>query len=261
MILLSEIFDLLQGAEFNQLSVVLESGGEATVDPKEYNRLISIINAGISDLHRRFDLNKNTLRIKTTEGVVKYELSSDNAISKNVNGFILDTVDDPFTDDIIEITSLVTPQGRDLILNNYSERVLRNELQTFTIEELCESIYTLNYRTLRVPVNLRDSEIIVNYKSSGKKLQPIVDADGVVITQPENVVIELPVPYLNALTYFVAYRVYNSKGAETIGRGMFHEGNNYRSMYESALNALSISGLENDTMISDVSMFHSRGFV
>lgn len=261
MILLSEIFDVLQGAEFNQHATVTGFGGEAVIDPKEYNRLINLVNAGIVDLHKRFDLKKNSLQLQTTEGNVKYMLSSANALSKNPDGFILDSIEDPFNDDLIEITSITTPKGRELILNNRSERVLHNEVTTVDIEELCESLYTLDYRTLRVPMYLRDSVLTIHYKSTGKKLLPIVDANGVVITEPTDVVIEMPVPYLNALTFYVAYRLYNAKGAETLGRVMFHEGNNYQTMYQNEIITLSQAGLENDTMISDVDTFHSRGFV
>lgn len=262
MILLSEVFEVLQGAEFNSLSIVNEDGGEARIDVREYNRLINLVNAGISALHKRFELKKNTIRIKTTQGKFKYVLESKNTITNDpADGFILDTPEDPFMDDLIEITQLNAPNGRDLILNNYRENIKHGEVATVSIDELRQSIYTLNYRTLRVPVNLRDSEIMVTYKSSGKKIPQIVNGEGGVVIPPEEVVIELPIPYLNAITFYVAHRVYNSKGAETIGRGIFHEGNNYKAMYESEINSLSIAGLEEDVMIDDTSGFYNRGFV
>lgn len=261
MILLSEIFEILQGAEFNSLSIVENEGGEAHVDTKEYNRLIKLVNAGLAELHKRFNLKSGSVMIQTTEGVPKYVLDSKYAKSTNPDGYILDSVEDPFTDDILEITRITSLEGRELILNNRSRLSQHRAGTTVPVNELCESLFTLDYRTVRVPVYLRDSQLLVMYKSSGTKIKDIVDNSGDIIKQPEEVVIELPAAYINALTYYVASRVYNSKGAETIGRGIFHEGNNYRSSYEAEINTLLAAGLEVDVMVEDNVGFYKRGFV
>jgi len=259
MILFSEILGILEGAEFNQLSIVDGDGGEARVDRKEYNRIIRLLNAGLDVLHQRFELAKNTIQIQTTKGQVKYTLDSSNALSKNSDGFIIDSLDDPYENDLIEIMAVHAPNGRELLLNNHSEHVNRDGvLHDVSVDCLHASLYTLDYRTLRVPPNLMDTVLTIHYRSSGKKLKPLADP----LNDPiDDLVIHIPVSYMNALTFYIASRVYNSKGAETIGRGIFHEGNNYQTKFEQECTQLKASGFESDVMISDNSSFYNRGFV
>ena len=259
MILLSEIITLLQGAEFNSLAIVEGKGGEARVKRSEYNRIISMVNAGLQVLHQRFELSKNVLYLKTTKGKTTYVLEKSNAISNNQDGFIIDTIENPFEDDILEILSIFSPHGRELLLNSYTEQYVRDPLVLdVDVDCLYTSLYTLDYRTLRIPHNLIDTTLTVTYRSSGKNLKELVDP----LNDPiDDIIIGIPASYMNALTYYVASRVYNSKGAETIGRGIFHEGNNYKTSFEQECAQLKAVGFENDVMITDNSNFYNRGFV
>lgn len=259
MIFFSQILNLLQGAEFNNLAIVEGKGGAARVKRTEYNRLISVTNAALDVLHQRFELASNTVRIQTTLGKTKYVLDASESIYRNPMGFILDSPDDPFTNDILEISAIHAPNGRELLLNNYHEHIRHDHpVRELNVDELCISLYTLDYRTLRIPPNLRDTQLTITYRCSGKHLDLLADEANDPI---DDIYIPLPISYINAIVYYIASRIYNAKGAETIGRGIFHEGNNYQTKFEQEAASLKTAGFEVEQMIDDTSGFYNKGFI
>lgn len=256
MIYLTEVFEQLQSAE---LSLKMYTGDDGLIQTKYYNRLLSVINIGCTVLYRRFELKNNSLVLRTTTNKVSYRLESANALSKNIDGYIIDSEDAPFTDDIMQIKSIFDLDGNELILNNYREGLSSKLDSVGTPYELGLSFYTPEQLVVRTPIKMLPSDLLVTYRCSFKplKLFPIGELDFDI----EHTIIELPMPYLNALVYYIAARLSNASGAETIGRGIFHEGNNYKKMFEEECASLALSGIEVDVMVSDNDGVRQKGFV
>lgn len=215
--LLSEVHEQLCAAEF---SLIIDGDGD-TLRPESLPKINAIIQAGINDLNKRFAVRENELLLRVSEDKNVYRLTVDNAISNNPNGFIIDSDDDPFLGDVMQIVRINDSTGASMWLNTDIAAIVPQE----NIYGTRPSIYTnkginmLAYDTLKFHRNHTAEDLLVTYKA---KLKPMD-----LRLSPENVIIDLPEHFLNALVLYTVTRKYNPKGAETIGRGMFHEGNNY----------------------------------
>lgn len=225
---LDEIHIQLASGEFSLLADAV-AGSLSTPSIAKVNPLIQ---AGVTDLNKHFAIRENELLLRTDEREV-YELIPANAVSSgNPDAFIIDTVADPFQADISQVIRVVDSNGQSLWLNTdvpvrkISDNIFGRRPDYFTHQ----GINFLAYNTLKLHKNHDLGDVIVQYKA---KLKPI-DFSG----DPANTFIDVPDHFMNALVLYVASRKYNPMGSETIGRGMFHEGNNYWSKYQAELNEL-----------------------
>lgn len=256
MIYFSELLEQLQSAEFSKVSITDMDTG--VIKKESYNRLISLVNAGCAALYRQFELKNSSLLLRTTKGKVRYVLESEQALSNNPTGYIVDTVDDPFLNDVMEIKAIQDLEGRELILNNYRERVTTDTQAEYTTRHLGLSFFTLDYRTLRIPHGLVGTDLVVNYRCN---FVPIKQLEGDPAQfDVTSITLAIPPAYLNALSFYMASRLANAQGAETIGRGIFHQGNNYQQKYEAECAALKQQGLEMDIVMENDGI-RRKGFV
>ena len=220
---LSEVHDQLCSAE---LSMLFDGEGDV-LNAKTLPKTNAIIQAGINDLNKKFAIRENELLLRTKEDKLLYELIPANAVSSgNLDAFIIDSVSDPYVGDLMQIWKVSDSNGNSLWLNTdvaYIEPV-ENIYGTRPSIFSHKGINTPAYNTLKLHEGHKLGDLLVHYKA---KLKPMD-----LSTTPDMTHIDLPDHYLNALVLYVASRKYNPKGAETIGRGMFHEGNNYWSKYK-----------------------------
>lgn len=206
---------------------MLFEGEGATLDPASIPKINSIIQAGIHDLNKKFSIKESELLLRTKLGKEVYELVPANALSNgSPYAFIIDSVESPFLGDIMQIIRVTDGTGKSLWLNEDiaaiqpTDNVFGKHGGIFTHQ----GVNMLSYNTLKLHKDHDLGDLLVHYKAKIKPMDTSVT--------PDNTFIDLPDHFINALVLYVASRKYNPKGAETIGRGMFHEGNNYWGKYK-----------------------------
>lgn len=223
---LSDIHAQLHSGELSQL---FEGEGD-TLNPEAMPKINQLIQAGINDLNKHFSIRENELLLSTKIGKDIYELVPANAFtSGNPYPFILDSVDRPFLGDIMQILRITDSNGSSLWMNTDVpiKVTTQNVFGTYPSAYKNQGINLLSYNTLKFSPGHNLGDLLVHYKA---KMKPIDMS-----SSPDTVFIDIPDHYLNALVLYVASRKYNPMGSETIGRGMFHEGNNYWSKYQAEL--------------------------
>lgn len=220
---LNEVHEQLCAAEFSKLF----EGDGAELKAQSLPKINAIIQGGINDLNKKFSVRENEVLVRTQEGKEVYELVPANAVSSNnPDAFIIDSDEDPFKGDIMQIFRITDSTGKSLWLNTDvawlvpTDNIFGNKPVMFDYS----GVNMLSYNTLKLHKQNSLGDILVQYKA---KMKPMDLSVG-----PEETYIDLPDHFLNALVLYVASRRYNPMGAETIGRGMFHEGNNYWSKYQ-----------------------------
>lgn len=230
---LNEVHEQLCSAE---LSMLFEGEG-ASLSAASLPKINSIIQAGINDLNKKFSVREKEILVRISDDINVYELIPANAVSSgNPKGFILDSVQDPYLGDLMSIIKVSDDRGEELRLNTDKNR----------------GVYTPAYNTIKLDPKSIKGDMLIKYKARIKPMDLTVS--------PNNTYIDLPDHFLNALVLYVASRRYNPKGAETIGRGMFHEGNNYWSKYIEECNDLKAS-LASTGSVGDNTNFYRGGWV
>ncbi len=178
--LLTEILDSLAGSELANLNCV--SNG-AVLEAK-IPAIVTAINIGLVKLHTRFQLKKRLLSLTVTSGRLVYELDSSNAVSVNVGGYIQD-VDDPFTDDLIQILTMTSTAGDTIRFDGFN------------------GVMLLNPKTFRFAEAPKDDTYIIEYVARPAKI---------IYINNTNIEVDLPDAYLPPLLAYIASRFYSPVG-------------------------------------------------
>lgn len=220
---LSDIFDQLAYGELSQLALVAND----EIIPEEYNRIISQVNMGLAELHKRFMLKRKVVELQTLDDVSRYPLLSKHAQSKGAElPFILDAAD-PFLDDIIEIIDVFDEKGKALPLNVLVEG------------ENAPAVFTPAYNILRFSDTTPVGKYKVVYKAGHVPIAKVEDPE---TFDASKVDIELPMTHLEALLFYIASRVIMPiNGAMN---GAPQEGINYSQRFEQACQQLLYQGLD-----------------
>lgn len=226
---LNEVHEQLCAAE---LSKLFDGDGDK-LKPESLPKINTIIQGGINDLNKKFAIRENEILVRPVLGKEIYELIPANALSSgNPDAFIIDEASNPFLGDIMQIFRITDAYGQSLWLNTDMAQVVPvdNVFGKHPSMFVHSGVNMTAYNTLRLPKENELGDILVQYKAKMKPMDTSL--------APEDTYIDLPDHFLNALVLYVASRKYNPMGAETIGRGMFHEGNNYWSKYQEEVNEL-----------------------
>ena len=229
---LSKIYETLAASEVFTYELADEDGD---ILPRHRRRITTLINSGLSDLHQRFSIKEGVLDLKVTEDKQHYILS----------------------DDVLEVLRMTTPEGKVYNLNSETSSLspttgpYGNVSNTSNIS-ICHASYNELFFS-HVPCA---GTYRIVYKGDATH----ISLDGIDTADPKTIEIPLPLTYLNALCYYVAAKVYNPAGAESVARSMFHEGNNWRSMYEDECNRLK-ANLAGAKSFNEVSNFTRGGWV
>lgn len=205
---LTDIFNHLSYGEFSHLHLgEKESNGEFSEEKQM--KLISHINAAMSELYSRFTLRRGSLRVTLTEGQTLYYLRPEHALSNSRarGDRYLDDLEMPLKAPVKKVLS-VSANGSDLDLNTTS---------------VC-SVHTPSFDILKVPEALEATELEVEYRATPELL-----TEDSLCADPEYVEIELPYVFINALGYFIASRVLSAMNGESAASG-----NNYLMKFEKA---------------------------
>lgn len=243
---LSEIHEQLVASELSK-HVAGESG---VLNPQWTGRVNTIIVSALNDLNKHFTIRENYLLLRTKIGKDVYELIPANAISSgNQFGFIIDSIEEPFKGDIMQINRINNSVGESMWLNTDVAYLAPNE-NLYGIRPnyfVHQGINFLSYNTLKLHPGHDLGDLLINYKSKFGPLDLSV--------APDQVYIDVPDHFMRAITLFTAARFFNPSGAETIGNGMYHEGGNYTQLYQAELKELK------DNLGSIASMGENTNFI
>lgn len=235
---LLDVFSALTYGELKQLKLAHfhSEDSESAPDSSSYAPLISDINLGITELHKRLWLRTEELYIQQYAHIEHYILAPKYAAqfgSAEPYKYILDTVENPFQDNVLKIEECYNEIGELLVLNDPTDS---------------ESLFTPTYRSLQVPNPVSANIIGIQYRANHPKL---VYVPGV---EPEDIEIALPESLLEPLLYYVAMRNFSSLNSDDN-----HEGNNYHKKFEDSVAQYRIVGLNTQPEISN-SNFDARGW-
>ena len=158
-------------------------------DPHEYEQIVSHINLGLKEIYKRFFLRSREIEIQEYEQFTSYKLHSDfaqsNVASLEPIKYIIDTVDDPFQDDILKIEEVYDEEGTKLSMNDITDEY---------------SVFTPAYNIVQIPYPNNANTFSVQYRACHPKV-PVT-----LTTDPDTVEIELPNSLHIALLQYVGYR-------------------------------------------------------
>ena len=229
---LSKIYETLAASEVFTYELADEDGD---ILPRHRRRITTLINSGLSDLYQRFSIKEGVVDLKVTEDNQHYILS----------------------DDVLEVLRMITPEGKVYNLNSVTSSLSPTtgpygNVSNISNPSSCHASYNELFFS-HVPCA---GVYRIVYKGDATH----ISLDNIDTVDPKTIEVPLPLTYLNALCYYVAAKVYNPAGAESVARSMFHEGNNWRSMYEDECNRLK-ANLAGAKSFNEVSNFTRGGWV
>lgn len=189
-----KLIDILKDLTYGELAgshmgnlIPGEFGNEP--DPHEYEMIVSYINMGLREIYKRFFLRSREIDVQQYEQFTTYKLHSDfaqsNVASAEPIKYIIDTVDDPFEDDILKVEEVYDEEGTKLALNDVSDE---------------NSVYTPAYNLVQIPYPNNANIFSVQYRACHPKIPVTLSTD------PATVEVELPNSLHAALLQYVGYR-------------------------------------------------------
>ncbi len=200
---LKYIIDSLKYGELSQLYT-------DNFSENDYGKILSHINLGLTELHKRFLIRNGSVNILTLDGLNLYVLDSkysSESFDSLVTPYLLDS-DNPFKNDVLKIDS-VTENGNDLLQSGEAK--------------------VINYNSIYLYSNVADRVITVGYRAS----HPFIEVKDSYFDLDEEEV-SIPNSHLEALIYYVASRMLNPYNQPNT----MHEGNNYAAKFEKACKLL-----------------------
>ena len=158
-------------------------------------QLISFINLGLIQIYSKLPIIEKQVTIQEYPQISLYKLSSmyarHNHLSKVKHKYILDTPDNPFTDDVLFITGICDENGFAIPLNDEHHR---------------RSVFISSYDTIQIPNANENEAVFVIYRAKPRCINPE--------TKNLNQEIELPDYLLEALTAFVGFKAHQAIGGQ-----------------------------------------------
>lgn len=235
---LSYIFEALASGEL--AGIQFAANGEIT--PDRWGFVTKNINMGLGELHKRFSLREETVKVQAVADRRAYKLHSGFAVSSgDPAAHVIDTVAEPFKDNVIEIL-----------------KVFNNGTRIFL--DRPGGIYTTTPQTIYIDGTvITDTLYEVVYKANHPTIELIEMG---VSLDPADIEVDLPMTHLQALLYYVASRIITPVATALNGidgRGT-HEGIQYRQLFEQECATLIMQGIDIDRL-DEQDLFSKRGFV
>lgn len=253
--LLSEIFDQLTFGELSQLYI--SGRDENGIQACDYEQIIPHINLGLIELYKRFDLKRNEVKVQLQSDINIYHLNSKFALSREGVSldpqYIMDTVDIPFTDDILKIEEVYDKYGNKLTLNdknNYFDTDNTGTTNT-SIEytsnnvPIVRTVLTPSYLSIQSTYSDTAALLTIRYRAKHKQL-PTYNID---LSTEE---VDLPYGLLEALCLFVGARAYTGMTGESA-----QDGNNFMQKFEMSCKRVEEYGLENITQTTNYKLIEN----
>lgn len=220
--------DLLRDLTYGELSNLklgnFEPGEpQSQPDPTRYAQLISHINLGLNQLYKEFFLRSEEHYVQLYEQLSAYKMHSDfaqtNTASAEPIKYIMDTVDNPFVDNILKIEEVYDEEGNKIPLNDITEDL---------------SVFTPTFRTIQYPYPEDGITISVQFRATHPRIIYTGSA-----FDPDAVELELPNSLHEALLFYVAAKQFYALGGDRVVQG-----DNYFQRYKDSINIVKQEGLE-----------------
>jgi len=230
---------MLATGEFSNISLSRNNTG--SINESEYAKVINHLNVGLVEIYKRLRLMENEVALHVTPTVTDYFLRENRIASldqistsryierpSNYEGLL----------NIIEITKVFDAIGNELTLNNRfaTPAIIQTSTDSLKITKLDEAqILNVVYQAYPTKITLDDD------------------------FEPENCVLPIPTTIIEALLFYVAYRVYKPTGANnsTVNAD---KSASYQQQYELACQKLELYGLGIQDCDQD-NTFESKGWV
>lgn len=193
---LNELFQRLALGELSGSPLVDISGYE--IQREHLPKVINFINQGLEYIYSNFSLRTNSVIIKLVKGTTRYYLDSDYSISNpNAEGYVryvIDSLDKPFKDDVLQIVNVVSTDG-----------------MTFTLNDI-NSLYNVNtpeYNCVEVRNSFGQEYLLVTYRA----MHPKIPLDESIDSRFK---LLLPSSYATALQTYVACLLLQNMGGVNI---------------------------------------------
>jgi hypothetical protein len=232
---LSEVIDYFKYGDLAQ--VFLGTGDD--IEESNLKRLISNINVGTTELYKRFPLSIKEVIVQQYPEISRYSLTQEHSEANKANYllehpttpdswfYIMDSVYEPFTGDVLVIDSVFTEEGEELPLND--------EYRTY-------SVFTPSYNTLIIPFSESENAVSVIYKANPPIIKYEENMD------LEHTEVALPIHLLEPLSSFVAHRVFANTGSNPNESMMF------LTKYTNSCNNIDLFGLVNKESVSNLKL-------
>lgn len=208
---LKELFQELSVGVLDELAIAGSGSGEVPED--NYGKLIVKINNALTALYTRFDLKLRVLEIAAVDGIYTYYLKKRHAQTDPTvepYKYIMDSVANPFTDDVLMITGVNDGEHHRLTINDTNDQC---------------SWHMAGYNAIQYDKPVTGSRFYVEYRARHPKISLNLLDDGVDL---EDVEIEIP-PVLEAtLAHYIAMEIYATMSIETA----LSKSNMHRDLYE-----------------------------
>jgi len=235
MITLLDFLQDMSYGEFQHLSIGQfdPTSHDSEPDARSYAQFLSHLNKGLSALHGRFPLRFEEVDIQLHEEItdyfLDYEYASSNLTSSKPVLYIMDTVSEPFADNVLKIEEVFDEEGDLLHMNDVDEDL---------------SVFTPRNNLVQVPWPNDWNMISVQYRADHPKLVYSAGLD------PSAVELQIPRHMTEALQFYVAARMTNS---------LPQEGATFWSKYRAAVEMLNMDGTYPQAEVGN-SKLDDRGF-
>ena len=231
---LDEIFDQLS---FGELSQIRPGGfftaGEVVPD-EDQRQVITHLNLALTELHKRFWLSSKELNVQLYPHISTYTLDKryavQNKLSTYMPKYIIDSMYQPFNNDLLKIEMVFNECGECVPLNDRTNP---------------NSLYTPQWNSIQVPMPYEGAAILVQYRADHEKIEwePMLD--------PTKVQVDIPMGLMEPLCLFIghrAYRALNSDGGQ--------ENMNYYQQFEAACQKAIDMGLQVTANTTNMKLDH-----
>jgi len=189
---LSGIFKRLVSGEFHRHSLG-EDLVDGSINPDHYSLVLPMINMGIDTLHTRFILREEEVIVRLQEWITTYTLHTDHAMYNNSDTtglkprYLHDSSLYPFQNTIIKILTIHNEMGQERFINDSNQQY---------------AIHLNNHNTFQHPYPDKENAVSVVYQST------LPDIELTNTFDPDKIEVDMGIPYIEALCYFVATRVH-----------------------------------------------------
>lgn len=231
----SDLFTRLSYGVFSNLAIGMEGAGDIAADKKP--KIISYLNEALLKLHSRFLLKENDAIVLQSGGIRYYRLSSEFAVSNAAAPvgqiqYIIDTVEQPFKDDVIRILEVRDRLGCVLGLNDVEDP---------------SSVFTPQPTVLQVPSAVTGEPLGLLYQAR----HPEIAIDGF------DTLIDLPGTLEGALISYIAFLNFSHMNSqESASKAVEH-----MAMFEAACSEIEEKDLVNGAYAQTNTRFSKRGWI
>lgn len=234
---LRQVFNALEHLHFAGLAIVNDGAGIADIDKPV---VLTAINQVLTDLYSRFNFKCSEVIVRLIDGQTEYLIHSDYADSNQLSTepvrWVVDSIDNPFLDDIQHIVSVTSSTEECLPMNK---------------SVYCNSIYTPSFNLLQVSdETVKEADALSVIYKANPVLIPVnttLDVDTITLDIPQNI--------FNVLILGVCMHVYAVKG----GKEGYAKSLNYSAQYEREINRIELLGMYNELPESGLN-FQSEGW-